>query len=658
MNIDQVSLWVTTPILPSAAFTVSVPSDASQVAVSSTTTPFNELTIMTIPYGKGSSVEEELPVAQAGIGATYVSALQTLRQQEGGTALPAPVATIFGQQVQAISNLVPLNIDPYTPVPVAVTEWVAEMGQRVWILRLSQATVNNSLFTPPALATGIQVAANGPMNPDNPGKNQGGSNGSTDSQPGSTPQPQWWNGQVCDASFYSGQAHQNPKQLAVWNGLTACGPRPYGDGAPDIQRYFTDSSGTQVGMWQYEWECVELSKRWLWLAYGVAPRSANGSQMVSAYRDAPGLTAVADGSGVPPVPGDVLSWGPTSGNGHTAVVTDSHVDPSGNGYIMIIEQNFSTSGTARVAVNRFSVDPHGGSSNGWLHAGTPPASAGSPSSPGGTASGNYQRPCQYGSSSTIYRGGPYPPGYWLVGADGGVFTVTNNSQLGFYGSMGGQHLNAAMVGMARTTSAQGYWLVGADGGIFSFGDAQQHFYGSLGGQTLNKCVVGMVATNDGNGYWLVAADGGVFAFGDAGFYGSAGSMQLNANIVGMAATPDGRGYWLVGADGGVFTFGDAVFSGAATNLGSPRPFVSITPTPSGTGYWLVNTNGQVYSFGGAQYLGGTGTDCNCIGSAVATPDGGGYYMLGYNGIPWTFGNAYNRGGWSAGPPFVGIALSS
>jgi hypothetical protein len=65
----------------------------------------------------------------------------------------------------------------------------------------------------------------------------------------------------------------------------------------------------------------------------------------------------------------------------------------------------------------------------------------------------------------------------------------------------------------------GYWLVGADGGVFSFGDA--HFYGSMGGQRLNEPVVGMAATPDGGGYWLVGADGGVFSFGDAHFYGSA-----------------------------------------------------------------------------------------------------------------------------------------
>ena len=82
-------------------------------------------------------------------------------------------------------------------------------------------------------------------------------------------------------------------------------------------------------------------------------------------------------------------------------------------------------------------------------------------------------------------------------------------------------------------SGEGYWLVGADGGVFAFGDAA--FYGSEGGKRLNASIVGMAATPDGGGYWLVGADGGVFAFGDAAFYGSEGGKRLNASIVGMAA---------------------------------------------------------------------------------------------------------------------------
>ncbi|MHB1891615.1 MAG: hypothetical protein ACYCUF_12140, partial [Acidimicrobiales bacterium] len=97
---------------------------------------------------------------------------------------------------------------------------------------------------------------------------------------------------------------------------------------------------------------------------------------------------------------------------------------------------------------------------------------------------------------------------------------------------------APVVGMAATPDGGGYWLVAADGGVFSFGDAS--FFGSMGSQKLNAPVVGMAATPDGGGYWLVAADGGVFSFGSNNsggphFYGSLGAVVLPAPVVGIAA---------------------------------------------------------------------------------------------------------------------------
>jgi hypothetical protein len=89
-------------------------------------------------------------------------------------------------------------------------------------------------------------------------------------------------------------------------------------------------------------------------------------------------------------------------------------------------------------------------------------------------------------------------GYWLVGADGRVFSFGNAS---FYGSMGGMPLNAPVVGITATPDGKGYWLAAAekgywlaatDGGVFSFGSAP--FEGSMGGQRLNAPVVGIAAS--------------------------------------------------------------------------------------------------------------------------------------------------------------------
>ena len=50
-------------------------------------------------------------------------------------------------------------------------------------------------------------------------------------------------------------------------------------------------------------------------------------------------------------------------------------------------------------------------------------------------------------------------------------------------------MNAPIVGIEATPDGKGYWLVGADGGVFTFGDAQ--FSGSLAGTRLNAPIVGI-----------------------------------------------------------------------------------------------------------------------------------------------------------------------
>ena len=139
--------------------------------------------------------------------------------------------------------------------------------------------------------------------------------------------------------------------------------------------------------------------------------------------------------------------------------------------------------------------------------------------------------------------------------------------------------NGPIVGMAAVPSNQGlgYWLVGADGGVFPFGRA--NFYGSMGGKPLNKPIVGIAATPDGDGYWEVASDGGIFSFGDANFYGSTGGRSLNKPIVGIAATSDGNGYWEVASDGGVFGYGDAGFSGSMGGTSLTAPITGIAAVP-------------------------------------------------------------------------------
>ncbi len=240
-----------------------------------------------------------------------------------------------------------------------------------------------------------------------------------------------------------------------------------------------------------------------------------------------------------------------------------------------------------------------------------------------TATGSYSNSGTtnpFAMTSPIVRSG-----YRFVASDGGVFAYGAGAP--FLGSMGAQHLNQPIVGMAVTPAGDGYYLVASDGGVFSFGSAQ--FYGSTGGMRLNKPIVGMAVTPDGGGYWLVASDGGIFSFGDAQFYGSAGSITLNKPIVGMAPTSDGRGYYLAASDGGVFTYGDAQFGGSMGGTKLSQPVVGIV-APVSLGYYMVASDGGIFNFG-PPFEGSTGAmklNKPIVGMTTAP---GGYYLSGSDG---------------------------
>lgn len=211
-----------------------------------------------------------------------------------------------------------------------------------------------------------------------------------------------------------------------------------------------------------------------------------------------------------------------------------------------------------------------------------------------------------------------PDAYYVATADGHVYPSNGAT---FFGDESGARLNAPIVAMAVT--GDGYYLVGADGGVFTFGDSggETGFYGSLPSEGIkpNAPVEGISWYS--GGYYLVAADGGVFTFGDAPFYGSMGGTHLNAPVVGIAAPALGGGsgygsYWLVAADGGVFSFGpSAMFLGSLGNEHLNAPVVGIAfgtdivsgPDPDNSeGYWLVAADGGVFTFGDVPFCGSLG----------------------------------------------------
>ena len=202
------------------------------------------------------------------------------------------------------------------------------------------------------------------------------------------------------------------------------------------------------------------------------------------------------------------------------------------------------------------------------------------------------------------------------------------------------------------SGGHGYWLVGADGGIFSFGGAG--FYGSTGSLVLQRPVVGIAPTGPRRGYWLVATDGGVFAFGDAGYYGSlpglgiapagtVGRPALAAPIVGIVPSTDAPATsWWRPTEG----------SSPSATRGSPAPARGSAGAPApGGGHARRFGEGLLAGDGHRQRvrLRRRGTlrfaraAAAPVTSAVRTPDGGGYGVLYADGRVDPFGDAVSHG---------------
>jgi CHAP domain len=167
---------------------------------------------------------------------------------------------------------------------------------------------------------------------------------------GDLPQPSWWSGE-CNANRSRGAFPLG----GSFRGVPACGPQP-GKSDGRLVRFFPGAWG------EYEWQCTELSYRFMFLAYGVVPYNGNGDQVVDNYRPEYGgnLAKVSNnGSGQLPSPGDVLSFVSV----HTAIVTGVTVDDQGNGTVEILEQNAPGDGRATLAVTKGKI----ARVKNWLH---------------------------------------------------------------------------------------------------------------------------------------------------------------------------------------------------------------------------------------------------------------------------------------------------
>ncbi|HEX6288041.1 MAG TPA: CHAP domain-containing protein, partial [Herpetosiphonaceae bacterium] len=147
--------------------------------------------------------------------------------------------------------------------------------------------------------------------------------------------PSWWNGE-CDSINYRKKTGKDSYPLGgSYRGVKACGPR----GGLTIVNFGTGTS-------QYEWQCVELVMRYMYLAFGQAPYNVpKGGKDVVAYYPGTALEKITNGTpGKAPRPGDVIAYGGYTNNPnhtHTSIVVAAAVDANGNGSIDTLNQNMS-----------------------------------------------------------------------------------------------------------------------------------------------------------------------------------------------------------------------------------------------------------------------------------------------------------------------------
>ncbi|MGD0874812.1 MAG: CHAP domain-containing protein [Acidimicrobiales bacterium] len=362
--VDAVSLAVRSPALPAVAFVASRPGNVLQGAAAVTNVPYRAFTIYAYPYGSAAPM--------SGVGIVEPQHLREYRAAGTGRLIRfvRPTAMIFGHRVVGSARTLEVALGPRRQA-TEVVSWLTDAGGRLWVIQAAEPRLSNR-GAEEAFATGTSVTAVNISAPTTvPGSDliQPGpaapvtqrvilvAASATDPPP--VRFPPWWSGN-CDSADDPGSF-----PLSSWDGLTACGPGVNRGGWDRTVAFFPHAWG------QYEWECVELSMRWLYLEYGVRPYPANGSEVVADYSPADGgdlLKMANDGTSVPE-PGDVLSMEPTWDEGHTAVVTAADVT-SGNGTIDVLEQNMDGgNGTNTLGVIDGVVQPDDGMPvTGWLQA--------------------------------------------------------------------------------------------------------------------------------------------------------------------------------------------------------------------------------------------------------------------------------------------------
>ncbi|HDQ74100.1 MAG TPA: CHAP domain-containing protein, partial [Chloroflexi bacterium] len=350
LYLDSIPIRLTIPFTITN-FTASSSDEIFQMATSVQYDPFLEVRLIALPISSTRLINYVLGIPEGEKYTSYSQALENTRQYQNSVSQESREIYMFGKKMRSISNLISLNINRNTKEPVIIHEWLTQSDERLWVFRISYG--QESDFADLRLQD-VSISMEIPQTVshffDQPIPEQLASSPITSMTPNDLPFPPWWNGD-CNVNNFPGSYPLG----GIYNGVKACGPL-------NTAREVNFGAGVP----QYEWQCPELSKRYLYLAYGTPPYSAHGKDVVWNY-PATDLEKVSNGTpNKAPKAGSILSYGSTDPYGHTSIVSSANIDSNGNGTITVIEQNWSNSGSRTHTVSSWVVQASMAVS-GWLY---------------------------------------------------------------------------------------------------------------------------------------------------------------------------------------------------------------------------------------------------------------------------------------------------
>ncbi|WP_370363823.1 CHAP domain-containing protein [Catenulispora sp. GP43] len=392
-TVDGVNLTIGANVLPATSAKVSEAGSPVPEAVIQNQQSSYEFTVTAVPAGHPDPLDfPELGAAKPGDSPAWAAALGKARDGQGGASHPGPAAHLFGRTVKGIESNPNIPFDGVHLQKTDMIEWVTEAGTRTFIIQISKLASEQV----PGFGTGITIDGTGLASPTSIGQTAPSDQQTAQTTAGAhtvprltaattsasvlptLSEPTWWGGTPCDT--VSGHS-PGSYQLGSSNvrGIIACGP----------------NNDTYSALGWKDFECTELAGRYMYQAgYITGGYGATGGTIVSNFPNGK-LTKVTNGHATSssPAAGDVISMATQHATGHVALVLGNYVDSTGNGYITLLQQNFSSDGSGRMNVvngvvqseetGNDSTQPQYTDGVGWLHdpAGDTPPPPPAPAAP-------------------------------------------------------------------------------------------------------------------------------------------------------------------------------------------------------------------------------------------------------------------------------------